>query len=431
MLLSVVLSATFASAQPRDVIRDQITLRGTVEAIDLTARTVTIRGDRGNVVTIDVPQSVARFDQLQVGDVVSVAYYDRVSVRPKPAGEPAVDRTEPPVTTTTPGALPGATVASQRVTTVTITGWDPATRVVTFTGPTGAAYSRRLLDTTDASIMAGLKVGDRVDVTRTEAVRLAVESAHDGAGGRDLEDFRNRLTISVLWGWDNQFSGNMIQAATGQTTTGVPINLNETTYDDVYGRMGIFKVGAGYRTSPRTRSGVQLRLSRRARRRRCSVGTAGAANVPLYVNFDDYSYWGFEGGQRFFFTRVRFTPFVGYLVGLNRYGDIRGTFVDVPLTCDAGTRRPGRQVLREVLGVQPGPHRRRAHRPWPDRADGRDAAALHGRAVGRRLARRGGPARHQQRELALVVSDSARRQDSVLMTSDHEAWQGPLPCRAS
>ena len=51
----------------------------------------------------------------------------------------------------------------------------------------------------------------------------------------------------------------MIQAATGQTTTGVPINLNETTYDDVYGRMGLFKIGAGYRMSPRTRSGVQLR----------------------------------------------------------------------------------------------------------------------------------------------------------------------------
>ena len=102
MLMLLSLSATFASAQPAEVIRDQITLRGTVEAVDHTARTVTIRGDRGNVVTLDIPKSVAPFDQLQVGDVVSVAYYDRVSVRPKPAGEPAVDRTEPPVTTTTP-----------------------------------------------------------------------------------------------------------------------------------------------------------------------------------------------------------------------------------------------------------------------------------------------------------------------------------------
>ena len=102
MLLSLVLSATLASAQPTEVVREQITLRGTVEAVDQTARTVRIRGDRGNVVTLDIPQSVVPFDQLQVGDVVSVAYYDRVSVRPKPAGEPAVDRTDPPVTTPTP-----------------------------------------------------------------------------------------------------------------------------------------------------------------------------------------------------------------------------------------------------------------------------------------------------------------------------------------
>ena len=65
-----------------------------------------------------------------------------------------------------------------------------------------------------------------------------------------------------------------------------------------------------------------------------NVGTAGA--VPLNVDFDDYSYWGFEAGQRFYFTRVRFTPYAGYLIGLNRYGDITGTFVDVPAEATPG-----------------------------------------------------------------------------------------------
>ena len=44
----------------------------------------------------------------------------------------------------------------------------------------------------------------------------------------------------------------MIKEATGRTTGGVPINLDETTFDEVYGRMGMFKVGVGYRTTPRT-----------------------------------------------------------------------------------------------------------------------------------------------------------------------------------
>jgi hypothetical protein len=108
ILFSLVLSATFASAQTNEVTREQISLRGTVEAVDHTARTVRIRGDKGNVVTLDIPQSTVPFDKLQVADVVTVVYYDRVSVRPKPAGEPVVDRTDPPVTTTTPGVLPEA-----------------------------------------------------------------------------------------------------------------------------------------------------------------------------------------------------------------------------------------------------------------------------------------------------------------------------------
>jgi hypothetical protein len=67
-----------------------------------------------------------------------------------------------------------------------------------------------------------------------------------------------------------------------------------------------------------------------------NIGTASAANVPLHVDFDDYNCWGFEGGQRFYFTRVRFTPYVGYLVGLNRFDDIRGTFVNVPPSLTPG-----------------------------------------------------------------------------------------------
>ena len=54
----------------------------------------------------------------------------------------------------------------------------------------------------------------------------------------------------------------MIESATGRTTSGSPINLSETSYDDVYGRMGLFKIGVGYRLSPRTEIAVNFVLSR-------------------------------------------------------------------------------------------------------------------------------------------------------------------------
>ena len=136
MLLSLILSSTFASAQATPN-REQVTLRGTVQAVDVNARTITIRGEDGNVATLDVPKSVERLNEVKVGDVVSAVYYDQVSVALHPAGAPNNDRLEPPIATPTPGALPGGTVAQRRVTTVTITAWDPATRVVTFTVPSG------------------------------------------------------------------------------------------------------------------------------------------------------------------------------------------------------------------------------------------------------------------------------------------------------
>jgi len=147
-----------------------------------------------------------------------------------------------------------------------------------------------------------------------------------------------RLTVYALFGVDNQFSGKMIEAATGKTTGGAPINFDETTYDEVYGRMGMFKVGVGYRLTPRTEAVVDFVYSRSAANDEAiQIGTAGnSPQVPLKVHFTEYQYWGFEGGQRWFLTRTRFTPFVGWLAGVNRNQDIRGTFVGVPSSVTPG-----------------------------------------------------------------------------------------------
>ena len=108
MCVGVLMSApAISTAQTREA-ESQVTVQGTVEAVDRTGRTVTIRGQQGNLVTLDVPANATRFEQVKVGDAVTATYYDRISVRLKPAGEPAVDRTEEPTITATAGALPGA-----------------------------------------------------------------------------------------------------------------------------------------------------------------------------------------------------------------------------------------------------------------------------------------------------------------------------------
>ena len=73
-----------------------------------------MRAKEGHLVTVDVPSSATRFAQVKVGDTVTIWSYDRVVIRLKPAGEPAVDRTLPPTTTPAAGSAPGGTLASQR-----------------------------------------------------------------------------------------------------------------------------------------------------------------------------------------------------------------------------------------------------------------------------------------------------------------------------
>ena len=317
-----------AAAQTRDVTVSEVSVRGTVQAIDLAARTVVIKGDKGNVVTVDVPATVTRLDEVKVGDVVTVTYFDRVSLRLKPAGEAAVDRVIEPATTPAGGALPGATRSRQRVATVTLTDWDPATRMVTFTGPKGGTYTRHVATTLDPKVVEGLKVGDRVDVTWTEALSLQVSRA---TAAPEPDDFRHRVTISLQLGIDNQFSGKLIKEASGTRTNGQPINLAETTFDEVYGRIGMFKIGAGYRTSPRSEGVFNFVWSKSdASESALLVGTVGTSAAPLNVAFTEYKYWGFEGGQRWYFARTRFTPYVGYLVGINRFQEISGTIAGVP-----------------------------------------------------------------------------------------------------
>ena len=351
------------TAPPQQAVLGQVTVQGTVEAVDQAARTVTVRSSQGNAVTLDVPKSVTRFDQVKVGDTLTVSYSDRVNVKLHAAGTPVVDRIVETTRTTVPGAPPAGSTVLQREATVTVTAWDPATRVVSFTTPSGVNYTRTVADAIDPTVVAALKVGQQVDVTRTEASSVTLQfglaspaaAAAPPAQTTSAGTLEHRFTISIQYGPDNSFSGNVIKDATGQTQSGVPINMNKTTYDDVFGSIHTFKVGLGWRTSART-EGIFNFVLGRSGAQTVQIGTAGAAAaVPLNVNFSDYKYWGVEGGQRMYFLRARFTPYIGYLVGANRYDDITGNFVNVPLSFTPGLAAQDGKFFEKSWALSVGP----------------------------------------------------------------------------
>ena len=96
-----------------------VTLKGTVETIDHAKYVMNIKTSDGKFETIDVPKGAKRFDELKVGDKVSVTYNNNVSARVKPPGEAAVD-TAATASTMGQEARPGGTAVVQRTMTATV-----------------------------------------------------------------------------------------------------------------------------------------------------------------------------------------------------------------------------------------------------------------------------------------------------------------------
>ena len=162
---------SWAQQLQRTLPTQTVTLSGTVETIDLQKRVVNVKTPDRNFQTVDVPPAAKRFDELKVGDKVSITYNNTVSARLKPPGEAPVN-TATRTSTAGQGERPGGTASQERTMTATITGIDKSVPSITFTGPNGWKYSRRVLDPT---VLDKIKPGDQVDITWDTNVTVAVQ----------------------------------------------------------------------------------------------------------------------------------------------------------------------------------------------------------------------------------------------------------------
>jgi hypothetical protein len=165
----LLLTGSTAGAQSKTLQGEAESVTVTIESIEQSSRTMTVKDAKGVYETLDVPPTFTRFNELKVGDKITARYYDNVVVRVKKPGEAAVDVESGALTRS---QTPGATAATQRTITVTVTAMDPKTRAVTVKGPNNYVYSRRVQD---KKVFDGLKVGDRLDMTWTNALLLSVD----------------------------------------------------------------------------------------------------------------------------------------------------------------------------------------------------------------------------------------------------------------
>lgn len=176
LALTIIWSATFvstAAAQVKVIPGESETVTATVEAVDHATRTLSLKLADGTFETIVAPASVERFDAIKVGDTLTARYYDNIILRVKKPGEKDVD-TGGEAVTKTPGKSPGATAAKQRTITATITAIDMKVPSITLTGPNGWKYSSRVQD---VAALKTVKVGDKLDITWTEALLVSFTHA--------------------------------------------------------------------------------------------------------------------------------------------------------------------------------------------------------------------------------------------------------------
>jgi hypothetical protein len=149
-----------------------MTVKATVEAIDKTNRTVTLKGPKGQLETLTVDESVDRFDAIKVGDKVTADYYESVVYEILPPGTAPAPDSVAAGAGALEGEKPGGAVMKQTATTVTIEAIDMETPAVTVKTSDGSIQSYRVRKRKN---LENVKVGDKVQVTRTTALMIAVE----------------------------------------------------------------------------------------------------------------------------------------------------------------------------------------------------------------------------------------------------------------
>jgi hypothetical protein len=153
-----------------------VTATATIQAIDSATRSVTLKSENGEEDTFQVGPEVKRFEELKVGDKVRMTYYESLVFELRKPGQASSP-------TGTAGAaargaasrLPAGAIAQEKKTTVTVKAIDAQIPSITVTTQDGRTVTRKIEDKKN---LEGVAVGDRIDITYTQALLANIERAN-------------------------------------------------------------------------------------------------------------------------------------------------------------------------------------------------------------------------------------------------------------
>ena len=156
------------------VLTETAQIKAKVEDIDTAKRTVTLKGPRGNTVTLKADPSMENFDQIKKGDQVVATYIESMAVFVAKAGEKPVTGEVEVVKAAPKGDKPSIIAVDTVQETLAVVGIDYKQRKITLKWPDGKTKTVKIHKNVKG--FKKIKKGDSIVVRLTEAVAVAVKT---------------------------------------------------------------------------------------------------------------------------------------------------------------------------------------------------------------------------------------------------------------
>jgi hypothetical protein len=166
-----------ASAPGMGGVAGAVKVTATVVGLDRATRTATLKGAKGKIVDVVVPPEAKNFDQIRVGDLVTVEYMRALTLELKGPGSIRSGTSQAASAPAPAGAVAGGSTARQVVVMANVTAVNAKESFVTLRGPKGNSVDVSV----DPSQLKLVRVGDQVEAVYTEAMAVTVEHVKKAA----------------------------------------------------------------------------------------------------------------------------------------------------------------------------------------------------------------------------------------------------------
>ena len=152
---------------------EAITITAEVYGVEKIDRTLWLIGPEKNILEIDVSDDAKNFNQLEIGDMVNITYYESVAIYLGYPGELPGEETGEMIVRAAEGENPGGVAVEIIDISAEIIDIDKTYRLITLKGPQGNFKSIYIDDSSNA--LDTFEVGDVIHARYTKALAIDVE----------------------------------------------------------------------------------------------------------------------------------------------------------------------------------------------------------------------------------------------------------------